>query len=96
MADVRIGSDLLLNRIVINAGGDPARSRYNRQTGVLTVPDVTQPALDAAVAGYDDAAERVNERNSKFDVVDNSIITKLTATPVTPLTREEVERLLGE
>ena len=91
---VRISADLLLNRIVINAGGNHRRARYNRATGVLNVPDVSQAALNAAVTAYDDATERANETASRFGPVENSIIAKLTGAPVS-LTREEVERLLG-
>jgi hypothetical protein len=61
MAEVTISPDLLLNEIVKAAGGDPKLSRYRQP--VLDVPDVTQVALDAAVAAYDPvvAADAVAE-----------------------------------
>ena len=51
---VIISATLQLNSIVVAAGGDPIVAFY--QEGTLFVPDVTQAALDAAVAAHNDAA----------------------------------------
>lgn len=51
MATAIIGLDVYPREIVIDAGGDPARAEY--ADGLLTVPDVSQQALDNAVAAYD-------------------------------------------
>lgn len=60
MAQVIISVNLQLRQIVVAAGGDPALSFYQR--GTLDVPDVTQGALDAAVAAYNDpAAEAITK-----------------------------------
>ena len=50
---VTIASTLQLPAIVTAAGGDPLLSEY--RDGVLFVPDVTQAALDSAVAAHNDA-----------------------------------------
>lgn len=51
---VTISATLQLNDIVVASGGDPLLAFYRE--GELFVPDVTQAALDAAVAAHDDAA----------------------------------------
>ena len=66
-----ISADLQLRRIVINAGGNPNLARY--VDGVLFVRDVTQSALDAAVAAYDDAAERQNQKDDDFLRIEQTI-----------------------
>lgn len=64
MAEVTISPDLLLEKIIQAAGGDPTLARY--RAPVLTVPDVTQVALDAAVAAYDPAAAEDSTREDEF------------------------------
>lgn len=51
MAAKQIDVNKNLDLIITNAGGNPDNARY--VDGFLIVPDVTQAALDAAVAAYD-------------------------------------------
>lgn len=55
-ANVPVQSNWLLNVIVVAAGGESCSGLH--VDGKLYVPGVTQAALDAALAGYDDAAEK--------------------------------------
>ncbi len=50
MAATLIEVEKNLSLIIINAGGNPNNARY--VDGFLIVPDVTQAALDGAVAAY--------------------------------------------
>jgi len=64
MAEVTIGADILVEKIIQAAGGDPALARYRNP--VLTVPDVTQVALDAAVLAYDPVAADDSTKDDQF------------------------------
>lgn len=74
MAQVTISPDLLLEKIVQAAGGDPKLSRYRQP--VLDVPDVTQAALDAAVAAYDPAVAADATRDDEFTTAETTKLIK--------------------
>ena len=77
MAEATLTPDILMRQIVIDAGGDPALMSYRSETGVLTVPDVTQAALDAAVAAYDPTTAQDATRDRSFDKLDQARVTRL-------------------
>lgn len=74
MAEVTISPDLLLEKIIQAAGGDPVLARY--RAPVLTVPDVDQAALDAAVAAYDPVAADNSTKDDQFTTAETTKMLK--------------------
>ena len=59
-AQATLDPALQIRAIVVAAGADPRLARY--RDGELFLPDVDQPALDAAIAAHDDAAAFAQRR----------------------------------
>lgn len=63
MAKAIVDRDFLLDVIIRNAGGNVATATYDLEKGELDVPGVRKSTLDAAIAAYDDAAEKAKLQN---------------------------------
>ena len=77
MAEAILTPDILMRQVVLSAGGDPALSSYRVDNQTLTVPDVTQAALDAAVAAYDPTAADNATKDERFANIDQAKVTRL-------------------
>ena len=72
MAQVTIARTVIASELVRAAGGNPRlatfrATRGDAATGVLDSPDVTQPALDAALAAYNQATAEQDALTLQFE-----------------------------
>lgn len=73
MATATVSRQTICSELVRAAGGNPRLSRFrsirgDAANGILDVPDVTQPALDAAVAAYDQAVAEDTSITTQFGI----------------------------
>lgn len=72
MASVVVARTVICSELVRAAGGNPRLSTFRAArgddaSGTLDVPDVTQPALDAALAAYNQATAENDAITRQFE-----------------------------
>ena len=67
MSESPVNTDQDISSIIEDAGGDPEKALF--RDGKLICPDVTQAALDAAIAGYDSVAAAAKRKDKELRTI---------------------------